>query len=113
MSQLDETEESLGTQKTVILVRIAHLPVCGDQTGHWVENLWGFAGNGHRLVRKVAHFDPCRSESLYAFFGWGLGVADVACYFCCGGRGGLGKLRRGGGEGLWDLSRGVVGGFKG
>ena len=63
-THLDETEEGLGTQQTAVLFRIAHVPVGGDQTGYGIINLWGFAGIGHRLVRKVAHFDPCCSECL-------------------------------------------------
>jgi hypothetical protein len=94
-AHLDEAEESLGAKQTLVQVRIAHVPVGGDQARNRVEKLRGFAGIGHRLERKVAHFDPCRSESLHAFFGWLLDVADVACYFCWGGRGGFGTMRGG------------------
>ena len=98
-AHLEEPEEGLGAQQTVVLVRIAHVPVGRDQTGHGVENFWGLAGIGRRLVRKVAHFDPCRSESVRVFFGRLLDVDDVVCYFCRGGRGRLGTMGRGGGGG--------------
>ena len=42
----------------MILVRVAHVPVRGDQTGNGVENFWGFAGIGHRLVRSPAFLIP-------------------------------------------------------
>ena len=61
---LDEAEEGLRAQQITVLVRVVHEPVGGDQARHGVEELRGFAGIGHRLVCKVAHFDPCCLESL-------------------------------------------------
>ena len=61
---VDEVEEGFRAQQTMVLVRVAHVPVGGDAAWHGVEGLRSFAGIGHWLVRKVTHFDPCGSESL-------------------------------------------------
>ena len=69
---VDEIEEGFRAQQTMILVRVAHVPVGGgDQARHGLEGLRGFVGIGHWLVRKVTHFDPCGSRVSMRFSGGG------------------------------------------
>jgi len=89
-------------------VRVAHVPVGRDQRRHGVEHLRRLARVGqHRLVRKVADFDPGREESLSAFFGCRLDDGEALCDFGWDGRDGFGKM--GGG---W-FGRGGIDGIEG
>jgi len=68
-ADLDEAEERLGRDQAVVLVRVAYVPVGGDERRHGVEHLGCHARVGHhRLVRKVADLDAGSSEALSAFF---------------------------------------------
>jgi len=106
-ADLDEAEEPLGREQAVVLVRVAHVPVGRDERRHGVEHLGRLARVGHRLVRKVADFDPGRSETLSAFFRRQLDDGQVRRDFRWDGRDGFGGM--GGG---WFGSRGGIGGIK-
>jgi len=67
-ADLDEAEERLGREQAIVLVRVAHVSVGRDERRHGVEHLGRLARVGHRLLRKVADFDPGREEALSAFF---------------------------------------------
>ena len=104
--------EALGAEQSKVLVRIVHVPVGGDEARHGVEHLGGLARVGHRLVRKVANFDPCCEEALHALFGRLFDVADVVGNFRRGERSWLGTM--GGGRGwLRHVGKGIGDGIKG
>jgi len=65
-ADFDEAEEPLEHKQAVVLVRIAHVPVGRDERRHGVEHLGSLARVEHRLVFKVADFDPGREETLPA-----------------------------------------------
>ena len=92
-ADLDEAEEPLGREQAVVLVRVAHVPVGRDERRHGVEHLGRLARVGQRrLVRKVAHLDPGRSQTLPAFFGRRLDDGEVRRDFRWDGRGGFGRV---------------------
>jgi hypothetical protein len=96
-AHLDETEEALAAEQTVVLARVAQVPVEGDEVRHGVEHLGRLERNGRRLEGKVAHFDPRHEEAVHLLFGRVFHVADVVGDFGWHGRGGLGTV--GGGTG--------------
>jgi len=107
-ANLDEAEERLGHEQTVVLVRVARVPVGRDERRHGVEHLGRLARVGHRrLVRKVADFDPGRSEALSAFFRRQLDDGEVRRDFGWDGRDGFGRV--GGG---WSGGGGGIGGIR-
>ena len=63
-AHLDEAEDGFWAQQTVVLLRVAHVSVGGDQARHGVEELRSFDGIGGRLVGKVAHFDARGAERV-------------------------------------------------
>jgi hypothetical protein len=79
----------LRAEQTIVLLRVAYVPVGGDKTGHRVEHFWGFSGIGRRLVRKVPRFDAHCAKSVHVFFRQLFDVADVVRAFCCPRRGWL------------------------
>jgi len=108
---LDEAEERLGREQTVVLVRVAHVPVGGDERRDGVEHLGRLARVGHhRLVRKVADFDPGRSEALSAFFRRQLDDGEICRDFRWDGRDGFGRM---GGGWFGGGGGGSIGGIKG
>ena len=64
-AQLDQPEEALAAEQAVVLVRVAQVPVEGDEVRHGVEYLGRLERVGCRLVGKVAHFDACREEAVH------------------------------------------------
>ena len=107
-ADLDEAEERLGREQAVVLVRVAHVPVGGDERRHGVEHLGRLARVGHhRLMRKVADFDPGRSEALSALFWCQLDDGEARRDFGWDGRDGFGRVGAG-----WFAGGGGIGGIK-
>jgi hypothetical protein len=81
----------------VILVRIVHVPVGEDQTGHGVENFWGSAGIGviSSYVKSRTLTPAARSPCV-------LRVAGVIWNSRLDGRDRLGKM---GGGWLGHISK--------
>lgn len=106
-TDLDEAEECPGRHQAVVLRRVAHVPVGGDERRDGVEHLGRLARVGKRLVGKVTYFDACCVEGLHAFF---VCEGQVQGDFCWDGRDGVG-MRAGGWLDIID--RGSIIGIKG
>ena len=123
-AHLDEAKEALAAEQTVVVVRVAQVPVKRDEVRHEVEHLGRL---GRRLEGKVTHFDARREEAVHLIFGQVFHVAEVVGNFGGHGRGrlrivgggsGSGRLgEKGGGRGvrgrLGYVGRGVVDGVEG
>ena len=89
-AHLDEAKEALAAEQAVVVVRVAQVPVEGDEVRHGVEHLGRLERVGRRLEGKVAHFDARREEAVHLVFGRVFHVAEVVGDFGGRGRGRLG-----------------------